>query len=141
MLKPGVLPAVLVEVASVGTRGLRISAQRADATRLLIDEVRRGEQETCEAASWGTAVWEHVLMDRSCTTVAAQATSYFVFEMGVVASIDSKSFLGRPLGADLCCSESHVNEVDDTVNSSCWGMAACLKSFCFKTQHTRVHIE
>ena len=35
----GMWPAVLVEVAFVGTRGLRISSQRADITRFLIYEV------------------------------------------------------------------------------------------------------
>ena len=48
----GMWPAVLVEVAFVGTRGLRISSQWADITRFLINEVRRGKQETCATAHW-----------------------------------------------------------------------------------------
>ena len=43
-LNLGVWPAVLVEIATVGTRGLRVSAQWANPTRLLINEVRCGRQ-------------------------------------------------------------------------------------------------
>ena len=52
----GMWPAVLVEVAFVGTRGLRIRSQRADITRFLIDEVRHGKQETCATAHWSMTV-------------------------------------------------------------------------------------